>query len=402
MNSLNLQLINLQYVNFQNLEPSLLAIFLLKARSFEGVHAINLRALNITKDFPSEMAQNFALFPNLTSLQMDVNLIDIELSREFLAKFAIGPSLRKVDIILNNLHFPNPYNCEQDAYKPFHNFAQNLSSAANVEDLQLRFKIKENFRGINNLIAHLPMSLSKIKKLSLEFCAQEGINPQIEDIRISMKPLLQWILSMPQLETFKLEALNKDYTGLSSLVVPQVLNWKTFIIGKWSEESQDTIKPNDFNTLMEILMKAQKLERLSLYLEASQFNLDAYKVLIKSIQMLKDLRDVHLKLNCKKISLSELELIEPALAQLKELKGLILVFIVDPMKDMEIWRHKLCKSFEKFQQLDIFDLALFGQKKPIFTQSYSKGKQISNFYFLRGLSMKPNYSSLQNQRIIPF
>jgi len=95
--------------------------------------------------------------------------------------------------------------------------------------------------------------------------------------------------------------------------------------------------------------------------------------LIKSIKSLTDLREVSLKLNCKKIALSELELIKPALAHLKGLKRLNLVFIVDKVNEVEMWRYTLCKSFEQFQQLDYFTLALNGSKKSIFTQSYAKG-----------------------------
>jgi len=391
VNFYNFQFTKLQSLCLQSIAPQLLGIFLLKAPAFHGLKTLQLGTLNVIEDFPSEMVQNFALFPKLENLLMKVHLTDPELSCEFLSKFTVGAPLETLHITLKDLRFPNPLNCDPNDYLPFHKFAEKLSSARNLQDFKLHFSIIENFRGVNSLISHLPMNLHKVKKLSLEFLEQREANSKFEDTRIVMKNLFQWIFSMPSLQVFLLETLNRDYTGLSTLIIPENLNWKTFDILEWPEESQDTLKPNDFAVFMEILTKAQHLHCLNLSIEASQFNLDAYKVLIETIKLLKDLREINLKLNCRKFSLYDLELIEPALTHLKSLNSLSLLFIGDTVEEVEIWKYRLCKSFEKYQQLGMFNLSLYGPTKPIFIQSYGRPRSSSGDANSQALRRYPRY-----------
>ncbi len=258
------QFVKLQTLCLKNISPLLLAVFLLKAAAFNNLEILQLNTLTINQDFPLEMIQNFALFPRLQNLLLEIQLTDPELSSQFLTKFTLGSSLKILHITLKDLRFPNPLDCKPNDYLPFQRFAEKLSFVSNVQDLKLHFGIIENFRGIDSIITHLPMNLNKVKKLDLEFLEQQQTNSTFEDTRIVMKDLFQWIFSMPSLEVFLLETIHRDYTGLSTLTIPESLTWKTFDILEWPEESQDTLKPDDFATFMEILTKAQHLRCLTL------------------------------------------------------------------------------------------------------------------------------------------
>lgn len=247
-------------------------------RSFSSKH----------QPFKTSKFSNLALLVSsrISLFSLKVQLTDPKLSNQFLTQFTVGSSLETLHLTLKDLRSLNPLDCNPNDYFPFQKFAEKLSSATNVQDLKLHFGILENFRGIDNIITHLPMNLNKVKKLDLEFLEQQATNSTFEDTRIVMKDLFQWFFTMPSLQVFLLETIHRDYTGLSTLTVPESLTWKKFDILEWPEESQDTLKPDDFAIFMQILTKAQHLRCLNLSIDASQFNLDAYKLLIETIKNL--------------------------------------------------------------------------------------------------------------------
>lgn len=363
-------LVRLKSLFVNKINPTILSILLLKAGAFQELETLSLGTMIVDEDYPSYLVQNFSLFPKLKALSLQVRLVHEENSRIWLKKFKLGPSMTTLHLKVNEIYFPDPLNCDETDYIPYETFSKNFSSAHNLEDLKLSFIIFKDFIGLNRMIKHLPHNLSNIKKLLLEFLPDREKNAPVADTRIIMKDIFRWIFSMPLLEKFWLEALSRDYTGLSGIEIPPRLALKEFDILEWPEEAQDTLKHDDFKAFLKLIERSNRMECLNLSIESAHFNLEAFKELGETLKTLTYLQQLNLKLNCRKFSLNDFALIEPCLRNLNRLEILSIMFISNAFSETEVWRYKLCKTFENYRKLSNFNLSLYAPTKPVFVLSY--------------------------------
>lgn len=366
----SLELVKLRSLNVQELDPTLLSIILLKAKAFEGLETLNIGTLQIEGNYDSNLSRNFGLLPQLKTLSLQVRLLHQENSNQWLQNFTPGRSLTKLNLVLMDITFPDPITLTKENQFTFETFTRNLGSASNLEEISMAFSVVENFRGIDRITSHFPAGLDKMRKLWLKFSVPQGKAAQFEDTRVVMKNIFQWMLTMPQLEEFYLEALDRDYTGLSQLQIPHHVNWKIIDLLVSRETSQDTFRHEDLRVFFELMKRAHYLECLYLSIESSHFDLEGFKLLCESFRSTHNLKQLELKLNCRKFSLYDYEYLEPCLRGLGKLELLRLLFIADPVNETEIWKYKLCKTFENYQKLRVFSLSLYAISREVFARNY--------------------------------